>query len=54
MTWIRTVPLAEADDRLRQVIAAQRALYPPEYATPIHPAAGGGHFRNCRLAQLDS
>jgi hypothetical protein len=42
MTWIRTVPLAEADDRLRQVIAAQRALYPPEYATPIHPAAGGG------------
>jgi hypothetical protein len=31
MTWIRTVPLAEADERLRQAVAAQHALYPPEY-----------------------
>jgi hypothetical protein len=37
MTWIRTVPLAEADDRLRDALQAQRALYPPEYAMPVHP-----------------
>jgi hypothetical protein len=31
MTWIRTVPLAQADERLRQALDAQRALFPPEY-----------------------
>lgn len=35
MTWIRTIPLAEADERLREAVAAQRALYPPEYAQPV-------------------
>src|SRR5687768_11797866 len=34
MTWIRTVPPAEADERLRDFLARQRALYPAEYATP--------------------
>jgi hypothetical protein len=38
MTWIRTVPLAEADARLRQALAAQQALYPREYAEPVHAA----------------
>jgi len=38
MTWIRTVPLAEADERLAQALASQRALYPPEYAEPVQPA----------------
>ena len=28
MTWIRTVPLAEAGDALTRAIEAQRALYP--------------------------
>jgi len=42
MTWIRTVQLAEGDEKLRHAVAAQRALYPPEYATPIHPTADGG------------
>jgi hypothetical protein len=37
MTWIRTVPLAEADERLRSALAGQRDLYPREYAEPVHP-----------------
>jgi len=32
MTWIKTVPYAEADEALRRAIDAERALYPPEYA----------------------
>ncbi len=42
MTWIRTIPLAEADDELRQAVEGQKSLYPQEYAVPIHPAEGGG------------
>ncbi len=41
MTWIKTVSVDEADDKLRQAMAAQRDLYPIEYATPIHPTADG-------------
>ncbi|MEO8036933.1 MAG: hypothetical protein ABI837_21065 [Acidobacteriota bacterium] len=41
MTWIRTVPLAEADEALRNAMAAQQALYPEEYATPVHPTDDG-------------
>ena len=41
MTWIRTIPESEADEALRQALAAQRALYPIEYATPVQPTAGG-------------
>jgi hypothetical protein len=37
MTWIKTVPLAEADEALRRAMEAQRALYPAEYAQPVHP-----------------
>ena len=40
MTWIKTVSL-EDDEDLRKAIASQRKLYPAEYATPIHPTAGG-------------
>ena len=42
MTWIRTIPLSEAGDKLRQAMENQRALYPIEYATPVHPVEGGG------------
>lgn len=42
MTWIRTIPLTEADAELRQAMEDQKLLYPVEYATPVHPAAGGG------------
>ncbi len=41
MTWIKTIPLAEADARLRQAIEAQRDLYPLEYAEPVHPTSDG-------------
>ena len=41
MTWIRTIPETEADDRLRDAMAAQRALYPIEYATPAQPTSSG-------------
>jgi hypothetical protein len=42
MTWIRTIPLSEANEKLRNAIESQRDLYPKEYATPVHPAEGGG------------
>jgi hypothetical protein len=41
MTWIKTVPLTEADDLLRQALERQKALYPIEYAQPVHPTADG-------------
>lgn len=41
MTWIKTIPLSEADGRLRRAIEGQRALYPKEYATPVQPTADG-------------
>jgi hypothetical protein len=42
MTWIRTVPLSEADAKLCQAIEGQRLLYPKEYADPVHPDESGG------------
>jgi hypothetical protein len=42
MAWIKTVPMSEADEELRRAMESQRALYPVEYATPVHPAEGGG------------
>jgi hypothetical protein len=41
MTWIRTIPLPEADEKLRRAIEEQKKLYPIEYATPVHPTADG-------------
>src|SRR5262249_42873460 len=35
MAWIRTIRPEEADERLRQLLEAQRALYPIEYAEPV-------------------
>ena len=42
MAWIRTIPLSEANEELRQAVEGERGLYPQEYATPVHPAEGGG------------
>ena len=42
MTWIKTVPFDEADERLRHAMEAQRDIYPIEYATPVHPTPDGG------------
>ncbi|HJU53066.1 MAG TPA: hypothetical protein VJ715_00795 [Pyrinomonadaceae bacterium] len=41
MTWIKTVPLAEADEKLKRAMEAQRELYPIEYASPVHPTPDG-------------
>ena len=41
MAWIKTIPLSEADEKLRKAIEAQRTFYPKEYATPVHPDASG-------------
>ncbi|HUR27940.1 MAG TPA: hypothetical protein VM509_07130 [Planctomycetota bacterium] len=37
MTWIRTTPLAGAEEALRKALAAQRAMYPKEYSSPVQP-----------------
>jgi hypothetical protein len=36
MSWIRTVSPTD-DEAVRKAMDAQRALYPAEYATPVHP-----------------
>jgi hypothetical protein len=41
MTWIKTVPLSEADEKLKKAIEGQRDLYPVEYETPVHPTPDG-------------
>jgi hypothetical protein len=42
MTWIKVIPLSEANERLLSALQNQRALYPVEYAQPVHPVEGGG------------
>ncbi len=42
MTWIKTIPLSEADEKLRKAIEAQRLVYPKEYGDPVHPDESGG------------
>jgi alkylhydroperoxidase family enzyme len=41
MTWIKTIPISEADEKLRHAMEAQRNLYPIEYAEPTHPTPDG-------------
>jgi alkylhydroperoxidase family enzyme len=33
--------MAEADESLRRAVEGEKALYPKEYATPVHPAPDG-------------
>jgi hypothetical protein len=40
MTWIKTVSM-EDDERVKKAMRAQRAVYPIEYATPVHPENNG-------------
>jgi alkylhydroperoxidase family enzyme len=40
MTWIKTVSM-EDDERVKKVMMAQRAVYPVEYVTPVHPENNG-------------
>jgi hypothetical protein len=37
MTWIRTIRMEDADEKLRRLMETQRALYPKEYASPVSP-----------------
>ena len=41
MTWIRTVPLSQADESLLQAMEFSHSLYPAEYAEPAHPTDDG-------------
>jgi hypothetical protein len=43
MTWIKTIPEPEADERLREALAKERALYPREYAQPTQVVADQAH-----------
>ncbi|HKF04722.1 MAG TPA: hypothetical protein VKB49_20530 [Candidatus Sulfotelmatobacter sp.] len=38
MTWIKTVPLSEANENLLRALESQRPLYPKEYASPVFRA----------------
>jgi len=40
MTWIKTISTDE-DENVRRAVEAQRALYPVEYAIPVHPSESG-------------
>jgi hypothetical protein len=41
MTWIRTIPMSEADEKLRQAVEGQKGMYPKEYFEPVHPDESG-------------
>ena len=41
MTWIKTIPASEADEKLLQAMQGQRALYPKEYREPVHRDESG-------------
>lgn len=34
MAWIKTVTFADADEKLRDALRGQKALYPPDYSKP--------------------
>jgi len=42
MTWIRTIPMSEADEKLLRAIEGQKGMYPKEYFDPVHPDESGG------------
>jgi hypothetical protein len=37
MTWIRTIPMDESNEKLRSMLERQRAMYPMEYSSPVSP-----------------
>lgn len=42
MAWIKTIPLAEAEGELLELLMKQRGLFPAEYATPAPKASSSG------------
>ena len=41
MTWIKTIPISEANQKLLQALESQRSLYPKEYAAPVFKTDDG-------------
>ena len=39
MTWIKTIPVAEASSELQKCLEESMRLYPPEYAVPVDSLA---------------
>ena len=42
MAWIKTIPLDQADEKLRNALESQRDLYPIEYSIPTSADDGNG------------
>ena len=42
MTWIKTIPISEADEKLRKAVEGEQGFYPKEYRDPVHPDESGG------------
>ena len=42
MTWIKTIPMSEADEKLRKAVEGEKGFYPKEYGDPVHPDESGG------------
>lgn len=40
MAWIKTIPLDEADEKLKELLLKQRGLYPVEYAASTAQQTG--------------
>ncbi len=53
MTWIQTVSLSEADEKLRRAIEGEKSFYPKEYALPVHPDRFRSIF-HCWIAHSNS
>lgn len=41
MAWIKTLSMAEADEKLLKAIEGEKLFYPKEYADPVHPDPSG-------------
>ncbi|HEX8246933.1 MAG TPA: hypothetical protein VF599_02020 [Pyrinomonadaceae bacterium] len=42
MAWIKTIPLADAEGELLELLMKQRGMYPAEYAVPAPKASDIG------------
>ena len=42
MTWIKTIPMSEADEKLRKAVEGEQGFYPKEYGVPVHTDESGG------------
>ena len=57
MAWIKTIPMSDADERLKELMSKQRELYPVEYATPVEgtdEAGRDGHAQHRLVAHTHS